>query len=500
MTRKINYCFAILTLLLMVACTKDQNNFSYDEAFDFKISDDVSGVIQVRQGETLRLSPEFDDSKGEFSYLWFAWRNNGAVGYRNDRDTLATTKNLEAVIKPSYYILGEPYKLTYQVTNKKTGISAYYFYDLLVSNIYTEGWLVLEEKNGLGDFSMILPSGEVVHHIYSSLNPSAPVQDPIMLSLSSGNVTDDVNPAGRKFYLVGKKDIRDLDVLTMQKRSDFDFLFFQPPAVRDLTFAGWSGTALGVIVNEGLLITNFVGGFPGAKKFGLYMQAPDLEYDYKMAPFVANVGDYNWREHPAVFANIMYDQRNKRFYSVSGQSISAFPTNASNLSVFDLNNVGLSMHFMGRAHITNAHNAIMYDGGGAYILQFKSLTTTGNPVTTLLKQQMSAPNILQTVPSCIAPSTRTPHIFYGYGNTLYRYEITSNTTTQLHSFNNETIQNVKFRSLEDGIAEILIATGTGTDNKVYKANVNANGIFEGIAGTPAVGFDRIVDMTYKTAN
>lgn len=500
MKRKINYCLAIITLTLIAACTKDQNNFSYEEAFDFKISDDVEDVIHVRQGDTLRLSPEFDDSRGEFSYLWFAWRNNGSIGYRNDRDTLGTTKNLAAVIKPSYYILGEPYKLTYQVTNNKTGVSAYYFYDLLISNIFTEGWLVLEEKNGLGDFSMILPDGEVVHNIYSSLNPSAPVQDPIMLSLSNGNVNDDVNPAGRKFYLVGKNDIRDLNVLTMQKRSDFDFLFFQPPAVRDLSFAGWSGTSLGVIVNEGLLITNFVGGFPGAKKFGLYMQAPEVEYNYEMAPFVANVGSYDWRAHPAVFEHIMYDQKNKRFYNVSGQNISAFPTNASNPSIFNLNNVGLSMHFMGRAHITNAHNAIMYDGTGAYILQFKSLTTEGNPITTLMKQQMSAPNILQTVPSCIATSTLTPHIFYGYGNVLYKYEVTSNTTTELHRFGNETIHNVKFRSLADGVAEIVIATGNSTDNKVYKSPVSVTGEFGGITAPPSTGFNRILGLTYKTPN
>lgn len=500
MKRIINYICALL-LILASACTKDENNFSYEEPFDFGITDEVVDEIQIRQGETLRLTPDFDDSRGDYSYLWFAWRNNGAVGYRFDRDTLGTTKELNAEIRPTYYTVGEPYKLTFKVTDNRTGVSAFYFYDLHITNTYSAGWIVLEDSNGQADFSMVLPDGEVIHEIYSSLNPDHPIANPLMLSLTRGNITDDVSPTGRKFYVAGKDDAVEMDLLTMQKRFDFDFLFFSPPPVADLSFIGWSGTSLGVIVNEGQLITNMTGGFPGAKKFGLYMRAPEVGYDYDMAPFVANVGEYDWRVHPVVYEHIMYDQTNKRFYNVTAENMGVFPTNANDASIFDMNNVGLTMHFMSPSNIANSHNAIMHEGAQAYLLQFSSLPTTGNPVITQSKRAMAAPNILETSPSAIASSTLSGHIFYGHGNTLYRYTINANSASQVHAFPaGEEVVNVKFRDLEDGSGELVVATWDDQESKLYNFSISSTGAITESYETAKGGFDRIVDMVYKKVN
>lgn len=494
----------VLLLLMAVACTKDKNNFSYDEPFDFQISDDVEGEIQIRQGEILRLSPDFDDSKGDYSYLWFAWRNNGAIGYRNERDTLGREKELAAEINPSYYIVGEPYKLTFKVTDNRTGVSDFYFYDLRITNVYSEGWIVLEDRNGQADFSMILPDGEVIYNIYSAINPDHPISNPLMLGLSSGAVTDDVSPTGRKFYVSGSNDAIELDLLTMQKRYDFDLLFFQPPPVTDLSFIGWSGTSLGVIVNEDLLSTNFVGGFPGAKKFGLYMQAPDKGYDYQMAPFVANIGDYDWRAHPVVYQHIMYDQKNKCFYSVTGQDIGRFPTNASTTSIFDMNDVGLTMKYMGPSNISNAHNAIMSEGTQAYLLQFSSLTTEGNSVITRLKRAMTAPYILESSASSIASSTLSGHIFYGYGNTLYRYAINANSAGEVYAFPaDEEVINVKFRAIktaDNEVGQLMVATWNGQESKLYDFSISSTGSITATDEPAKDGFDRVVDMVYKSVN
>lgn len=502
MKRKIFYqCIGVLLLFAASACTKDNNDFAYEEAWDIQISDDIEGVIQIRQGETLSLSPDFDDTGGDYSYLWSAYRNNSAVGYYDAPDTLGTEKSLNAVIDPTFYILGEPYRLTFRVTNNHTGVSAFYFYDLLISNIYTEGWIVLEDKNGQSDFSMLLPSGEVIHDIYSSVNPDYVVNQPLMLSLSTGNVVDDVSPEGRKFYLVGTDDAIEIDVLTMQKRYDFDFLFFQPPSVRQLSFVGWSGTSVGVIVNEGLLITNYTGGFPGAKKFGLYMQVPERAYDYEMAPFVANIGAYSWFSGIVVYTTIMYDQKNKRFYNVTGESVASLPTNASDAAIFNMNDVGLTMHYMAPSYISNSQNAIMKEGSDAYLLQFTQLTTTGNPVLTQLKQAMTAPYILETPASNIASSTQSPHIFYGHGNSLYRYTINSNSSAEIFAFPaGESIVNVKFRALSDGTGELLVATWDNSESKIYELSLSTTGALTSSENTPKTGFSKIVDMVYKSAN
>lgn len=501
MTRSINF-IGVLLLLIMAACTKDENNFSYGDPVDIVIADDMEDVINIRQGDSLILTPQVNDTGSDYSYLWFAFQNNSAVGYNSPKDTLSTEKELRAVIDPTRYILGEPYRITFKVTDNTTGVSAFYFYNLRIANTYTEGWLVMEDVNGQTDLSMLLPDGEVIHHIYSTLNPDYPMHKPLRLGLSRNNVADAVTATGRKFYLVSEEDAIEMDVLTMRKRFDYNFLFFQAPAVTKPTLVGWSqpysdvGSGVGIIVNEGLLCTNFTGGFPGAKKFGLYMQAPEKEYDYEMAPFFASAVLGN-----QAYQHIMYDQKNKCFYNVSGQAISAFSNNASS-AIFDMNNVGLSMIHMDRSNLSNSHNAIMKDESGAvYLLQFSSATTTADPVITKLKQTMNAPLLVQATSETIASSNLSPHIFYGHGNTLYRYEINSNTYQTVFSFpGNEHVSNVKFRALADGIGQLVVAVWNGQESKLYDFSISQTGMLEESGNPPLGGFARVVDMVYKNAN
>lgn len=493
----------MLLLFVISACTKDKNTFSYSEPVEFEISDaDVSGDIEIGLGERLTLSPDFDDSKGDYSYLWFAARHNPAVGYREPRDTLGREKELDTEIS-DFFILGEPYRVTFKVTDNRSGISGFYFYNLLITNLYSEGWMVLEDKQGTGDFSMLLPDGSVERDIYSLINPSYAISEPLMLSLSSGSVADDVSPTGRKLYVVGKNDAVELDPLTLQIRFNLDGLYFAPPAKRNLSFIGWSGTNLGVILNEGLLQANMTGGFPGAKKFGPNVQAPGVEYNYQIAPFTANVGEYDWRQHPVVYSHILYDQQNQRFYMTSGESLDALPTNASNPSIFDMNDVGLGMKYMGTANVDNTHNAVMYDGAQPYFLQFSSLPTGGNSEITRMKQRMNAPYILDTEATNIASSFQSAHIFYGYENRLYRYSVNANSTNQLHTFPiGEEIINTKFRAIDDNgreYGELLVATWNGQESQLYLFNVSLAGVLS--EPSEAIGgFDKVLDMVYKNVN
>lgn len=490
----------MLLFIMIGACTKDKNNFSYEEPITFDISDEEApDVIEIGLGQRLHLSPNFDDSKGDYSYLWIAARNNSAVGYREPRDTLGREKELDTEIS-DFFILGEPYRLTFKVTDNKSGVSGFYFYDLRITNRYSEGWMVLEDKGGFADFSMLLPDTSVERDIYSLVNPNYAIAEPLMLSLSSGSVADDVSPTGRKLYLAGKRDAVELDPLTLQIRYNLDALYFVPPATKNLSFIGWSGTNLGVILNDGLLQANMTGGFPGAKKFGPSMQAPGVEYDYQIAPFTANVGEYDWRQHSVVYSHILYDQQNQRFYMTSGGSLDALPTNASNPSIFDMNDVGLGMKYMGTANVNNTHNAVMYDGAQPYLLQFSSLTTQGNPVITRMKQSMDAPYILDTEATNIASSSQSAHIFYGYENRLYRYGINANSTNQFHAFPaGEGIINMKFRAIDDNgreYGELLVATWDGRESKLYLFSVS----LAGLVGEPSdaiAGFDKVLDMVYK---
>jgi hypothetical protein len=147
---------------------------------------------------------------------------------------------------------------------------------------------------------------------------------------------------------------------------------------------------------------------------------------------------------------------------------------------------------MDESNIIRAYNVILKDGTGQRHLLRITFSATDYVLTTFI-QAMNTPDINNA--SAIASTTGSPHIFYGVGNLLYRYEITSNTSTQPYSFPaGENIVNIRCRA---GV-EMLIATWNGSEGKVYKFGISNTGAISGGTFSKAYsGFGRIIDMKYK---
>jgi hypothetical protein len=161
--------------------------------------------------------------------------------------------------------------------------------------------------------------------------------------------------------------------------------------------------------------------------------------------------------------------------------------------VANLNNLGKDLVYMDEANIIRAYNAILKDGAGQRHLLRITFSTSDYVLTSFI-QAMNAPEIDKA--AAFASSQSSPHIFYGAGNLLYRYEATSNTTTQPYSFPaGENITHIRCRA---GV-EMMIATWNGTTGKVYKFNItNTGAITGGTFAKEYSGFGRIIDMRYKT--
>ncbi len=480
------------------SCARDENNFAYAQSVEIAISDEQTDIIQVQQGASLKLSPQVSGNATDYEYLWTAFRNNPFISYVQPIDTLSFDKDLDAVLDPAFFDISENYRIAFKATDKRSGVSAFHIYNIFVTNIFGPGLVLLEDFNGVGDLSMIMNSG-ILHQVYSSRHPNQPLRGPLGMSLTAFNITDDVVSPERKLYLYGENDGFNLDLISMQRRFGFSFLFFQAPSIVKPTLIQWPTSNVGVIVNEGLLSTNFTGGFPGDKKFGLYAQTPNGDYNYQMAPTVA--AGVRHENRSATYPAVMYDQRGKKFYRVptGGGNLTAFPTNASDLGIFDMNNVGLDMVKMEGSNIVNLQNVVMKEGQVPYFLQFSTMAPLNGSIITTLKQEANAPNLINATDKTISSSIYTPHMFYGHQQSLYRYAFISNTAQAVHTFaSGEQITLVRFDKTTDN-SRLFVATWNGTEGKLYTFSVDSGtGVLGSQIGDVYTGFGKIMELVIRT--
>ena len=492
------YLTFILGLSLW-GCAKDKGNYDYKNLQKIEIQDQqVSGTIFVQQGASLKLSPNINlnGNSEDLSYEWFVYLNSPSASYIQDSTKIASTKELDYIVDPTIFTIGETYKLTYKVTNNQTGISSFYFYQLSISDLFTKGWMFLENKQGKADLSMILNDGTIYHDIYTFRNPGSPIYNPKCFTISHASITDDVGPSGKKYYIVGENDAVELDGTTMLKRFDYNFLFFAPPTTINPQYIAWGGSSgnnIGMIVNNGHVHINMVGGFPGAKKFGAQLRSPENGYDYALAPQHISGNTYT-----DTYNVIMYDTMNKRFYGVTTSALNAIEDANQTANIFDMNDVGLDLIKLDSSNVTEIRNAIMKDEmGKGYLLQFRTLRNASNPSITVGKQEISSPGIAQAAD--VTASTLSPHLFYVYDSKIYRYEVTSNTFTVEYSLpSNEVVTKIKFQKHGYGnaIPRLIVTTWNGSEGKVYYFKVSQTGTIESLDKT-YTGFGKIIDLAFK---
>lgn len=501
----------VAAVICLSSCYKDHSNNGLTEINQIGVSDSKSeSVITVYQGEVLTLKPTLSQSlQGkELEYSWLQYSSNTLISLAAPRSIIANDYELKLPIAPDQYLLGEPYVLRFQVKDKESGVTYYLNYNILIGNKYGNGWLVLEDKAGKGDLSFIFPDSTVEHNVYTSRNPGAPITGPKKLELTPFSITDAISNSGKRLYILADNGSLEYDYLTMVKKFDYSFLFFQAPAIIKPQSLNWLSTSygasklanIGIVINNGKAHSNLVGGFPGIKKWGDIALTPAGDQNYSLAPFSAG--------GPNVAAMI-YDNTSKRFYNIvaysptpAAGSLTPFANTASS-SAFDLNNVGLTEIFQDSSDVVHNYNAVMKnDNNQLYLLRFKTVnTSTATPDLSVSKATMNAPGMLNY--TAAAGSTNTGHIYYSNSNVLSRYEISSNTVVETYAFPaNEQITAIKFAkfNLNDKaavkLARLVVATWNGTEGKLYYFALSQTGAI-GSYTKQFTGFGKIVDMAYK---
>jgi hypothetical protein len=509
--KMINKIFSSVLLLtgmvILSGCYKDKSTLALTELNKVGLSDPKTlATIDVYQGQELNLKPTLSQSMSDkidqLAFEWSVYDNSSTSSYVVPETIISREYELKYLVNGDPFTLGQRYLLRLTVTDKTTGLSSFLNYNILIANKYGTGWLVLEDKAGKGDLSFVFTDNSVEHGIYSDRN-TAPLTGPKKLELTPFAITDDISASGKRLYILAENGSQEYNYLTMVKKFDYAFEFFSAPLVIKPQVMTWTSAAvnsanryggLGVVINNGKLHSNLVGGFPGVKKWGDIAFNPEGNTNYELAPFASGGNSY-----PA----IVYDNLAKRFYSVRGYSptpiagsLEAFPSAAS--TEFDMNNVGMTMIFQDSADVVKDFNAVMKsDDNQAYLLRYKTDKTDAAPRITISKKLMNAPGILNY--TAASGSTSTPHLYYGNGNTVKSYETSSNTVVETYVFPaGEEVTSIKYAKYTSGStsARLLVGTWNGTEGKLYYFTVSTSG---GIGNFTNMfsGFGKIVDLAYK---
>ena len=174
MNKKLIRNFLFVGLLASLAsCYKDEGNYDYITLPDVKIEMDKE--FYADQFSDLEIPAKVDldgDSEADYEYTWRLWSNE--IKRANYKKTISTSKDLKFQVNE----LAGSYTLTFTAHNKRTNVDTYKQATLVVQGAITEGWLVLQEKDGKTDFDLIMTpffskrvqEDKIFHNLYESVN------------------------------------------------------------------------------------------------------------------------------------------------------------------------------------------------------------------------------------------------------------------------------------------------------------------------------------------
>lgn len=487
---KLNRYFPLfLVILLAAGCYKDKGNYEYTTLNNITVTA-TQKAYSLIVGDPLTITPQVTQDNGTDADLEFEWSmhlsgnpiaNNPVIVMGRKRD-LDTTIGID--VTPGSY------RLVYKVTDKRTGIFSFTHFTLTISN-EVQGWLLLEEAGGKGDVSIVHSSGRVYHNYYSAANQGQTLPLPLKrIELMNYAVTGNQN-----IFMLSENSAVGVNYQTLRKLTAFNDWFFEPPAVVKPQMNAMTSTIYGHLINDGLLYAKITATSYASPRFGYPLAWPDVplpdQMDYAIFPFSVGGSQY--------YQSIYYDNRHGRFANVSQLGtlpvLQQFAAPAG--QVFNMNNVGMKMLFMGQSP-ASLYTAIMKDeqSGQPYLIQFSNNIQT-NLSPSVRKTVMNAPDVLSF--SAAATSLLSQQLYYAVGNKVYLYDIAANLTREIYSFPaGETVTTMKAITIA-GELQVCMTTATSAGaGKFYQFKADGTGNFVNNTYTSVYeSFGKVVDMIYK---
>ncbi|MBV4355881.1 PKD-like family lipoprotein [Pinibacter aurantiacus] len=466
-------------LLLLASCVKDNSSTSFTQLNDVTISN-IPDTTTIGVDEKFNIVPLLAtvlNDTSNLSYVWYAF--DATTQYA--ADTLSFEHNLTVPAK----MAPGSYTLVYKVTDKKTNIFYKSTTKLVVANEFTTGIMVLGNDNGNAVLDFYnTATGKLSTNIYENANGSEALgKNPVSVSYYPKKSS---MPAE---VLVLNKDGRGgifADPVTFIKlrgvRQSF-YLPLQDDGDLNVTkYVARSTTGL----NDYLIIGGKV--YNRSVNSGEVLYKPEMLGDFSLAPF----GFYETSTR-ATF----YDDKNKRFlaHNNTAGALNPFITDAT-ASIFDANNVGLTMLY-GGCTAGNNFFAVCKDGSGTpYILTFLA----NAQALTFTAKDKYAPTAtdLQNATAYTSATTIANYLFYAADTKIYAYNIVSKSGGLLMDIGSG--YNINFLELNGAELKVAFVNAQATGKKAGFTTYNI-GTVGGLNATETrrkEGIcDLIVDLTDK---
>ncbi|MAW95389.1 MULTISPECIES: PKD-like family lipoprotein [unclassified Leeuwenhoekiella] len=488
MKRFYGLCLFGLFIWLFSSCELENDNI-YDNPNFNEVQVNVEeseAPSTILQFETLEITPSISQSQqsGE-SNLSYEWTLRTDEQYLNAPiDSVVATISRERDLQYEVNLTTGDWKIVLRVTDDNTGVTATGQFFITVQNQFSEGWLLLEEKNEMGDLSIILPDGNIFRNIYSSINPDAPLETPLRQLV----VTNFSYGVDEIVILSESSGVR-LDYNELLKVFDLQDLFWEIPVPFRPEYHAWHDAINGWVINNGKVHIQVRGGFPGETKYGTAMAFPVVGDDYHAAPFVAQGSHPYDGPYPAV----IYDEQGQYFVYLSialSPTLKNFPPAPAD-APFDMNNVGLDMVYMETGNTENLINAIMKDDSDEYFM----LQIQGDQAEPARSYRVmnEAPEIADH--TAFETSKTLDRVYYSAGNTIYLYDIPSGLIigSPFSLPGGESVTAMEISSLDPTV--MLVTTWDNSEGRVYKLALSGTG--EMSISNEYEGFGKIIDLAYK---
>lgn len=151
---KIRYWIVCLFTFCSVACYDDLGNYDYQEINEIRIIGMQDNYSAFTGFTTLNIVPELDFSldslpAGRFEYRWYVVNSNFTA--HEAPITISDRRNLNYRVelpKAAYY-------LVFDILDRETGVEWSKTSVLDVTTLYTNGWLLLGERDGFASLDMV---------------------------------------------------------------------------------------------------------------------------------------------------------------------------------------------------------------------------------------------------------------------------------------------------------------------------------------------------------
>lgn len=509
--KKLSCLLGIVTLLLLVqGCYKDKGNYDYSELDEIRIDTSGAGIqaeYAVYRYDTLKIEPKIflngtpvSNEAQVAEKLSFTWSIFQAVvgNAIQSRDTLSNTIQLKAPItKPA-----GKWIVLLAVKDRTTQVETYQRFSVDVSEVLSDGWMVLYEKEGNTDVALIVDdrtkTGTVTPRLFLDLIKSgngAPLEGkPVSMVHSVAPLS------GAQVLVASEKDMVAVERSSFGASFQFSDLFWTPPAEKVVGYLGGSPVRKEMaIVNNRVHTVNFASsGTYRTNKLGVALNGEYGELE-KWAPTY----------YGTTYDAVVYDKTNRKFKYVAanGTSVTDFPAQAATTQ-FNVGDVGMEMKASDWG-LTNYEYSMMRDNTGTYLMvsNFMGLNTNVG----LKKIDMSASPGVSAATTLSAAYTGQ-FVLYGSGSDVYIFKYNTGlpaepawsapageqvTCVRLQKFYFAQIQAV-FLPLPHQVVYIATWNETTKQGKVYSIRIDpSSGAINTSTQRVTEGYGKVKDMSYK---